>query len=107
MKNEYEYNEIQQLINKLQRHNCDNADSRCKKHFNRNTNELKCRVPKQQGDDRATFKPVPLDKVYDKDTIEILRRISGEDYVKLNHLGEIDWNLDRAGLFAMIITMVY
>ena len=82
----------------LQKHSCTNADGRCRKHVNRKTNQLICRVPRQCGDNKATFRPVKIQKVYDEDTIEILREITEDEFITQDHLGQLQMTQERAGL---------
>ena len=81
----------------LQQHSCQNADGRCRKHVNRKSNQLICRVPRQCGDQQATFRPVQVKKVYDEETITILREISGDDFLTYDHLGQLQMTPQRAG----------
>ena len=81
----------------LQHHSCSNADSRCKKHINLKTNELTCRVTKQKGDIEATFYETPINKVHDDATVDILREIKGDEFIRYDHLNKLEWNPKRAG----------
>ena len=92
-----QYREIMTDMKILQHHSCTNADGRCKKRLNRDTNEYICRVPKQRGDQQATFYPVPIHKVYDDKSIKVLREITGDEFLRYNHLNQLEMNPKRWG----------
>ena len=96
----YEYDIFVKGLMKLNNHDCQNASGRCHKRRDRETREMVCRVPRQDGYDKATFVPAEVSRVYDPESATILRELTKDKYLRVDGEGHFQFSPgEEAGLW--------
>ena len=95
-----EYDAFINGLMKVNNHDCQNASGRCHKRLNRETREMVCRVPRQDGYEEAFFVPAEVSRVYDADSANTLRELTKDKYLRLDSEGHFQFSPgEEAGLW--------